>query len=132
MGFQLYNRFHEYVSCMIRTKNTDRMEGWHNNAYLKKKTGNTCRKHYLIEFSKCLQKPRQKQSWEKSPKLEFDKPVNMCFVDMSKAFDRVRIKDVLEIMRSKGLNTRLNNVISDINIQCRTNITTKDKYKYRN
>lgn len=50
---------------------------------------------------------------------------------MTKAFDRVRLKDALEIMRTKGLNHGLLNVIHDINTQCRTKIrvghtTTED------
>lgn len=70
-----------------------------------------------------------KQVSEKS--IEFNKPAYMCFVDMTKAFDRVRLKDVLEIMRTKGLNHRLINLTYDINTQCKTKIraghmTTKD------
>lgn len=39
--------------------------------------------------------------------LEFNKPAYMCFVDVTKAFDRVRFKDALGILRTKELNHNL-------------------------
>ena len=61
-----------------------------------------------------------KQISEKS--LEFNKPAFMCFVDMTKAFDRMMLRDVLDIMTTNGLNYKLINLIYDINTQCRTKI----------
>lgn len=53
----------------------------------------------------------------------------MCFLDMTKAVERGRLKDALEIIRTKGLKYRLINL--NINAQCRIkirlgNMTTVD------
>lgn len=61
-----------------------------------------------------------RQIVEKS--LELNKPAYMCFVDMTKAFDRVRLTDILQILETKGLNPRLINLIYDINTNCKTAI----------
>jgi len=39
----------------------------------------------------------------------------MCFVDMTKAFDRVRLADIIEIMRQKEVNQILIKLTYEIN-----------------
>lgn len=53
---------------------------------------------------------------------EYNKPAYLCFVDMTKAFDRVRLTDAIKIMREKGVNPPLLQLITDINQHCTTNI----------
>lgn len=52
---------------------------------------------------------------------ESNKPVYLCFVDMTKAFDRVHLTDITKIMKGKRLNQRLVQLISDVNKQYKTN-----------
>jgi len=46
----------------------------------------------------------------------------MCFVDMTKTLDRVRLADIIEIMREKEVNQILIKLIYEINNHCRTSI----------
>jgi len=46
----------------------------------------------------------------------------MCFVDMTKGFDRMRLADIIKIMREKEVNQILIKLIYEINNHCRTSI----------
>uniref|UniRef100_A0A1B0GQC6 Uncharacterized protein n=1 Tax=Phlebotomus papatasi TaxID=29031 RepID=A0A1B0GQC6_PHLPP len=61
-----------------------------------------------------------RQLVEKS--IEFDKPLFMCFVDLTQAFDRVRLEDVLTILQEHNLNVDIINVVKDLNINNQTRI----------
>ena len=65
-----------------------------------------------------------RQLIEKS--IEFSKPAFMCFIDLAKAFDRVRLKDVLTILKRKEAPSDLVALIEDINTQTITQIRTDE------
>lgn len=53
--------------------------------------------------------------------IELDKPAYLCCIDLTQTFDRVRVNDVLKILREKGVQ---NNIVR-INIQLNTDNSTR-------
>lgn len=56
--------------------------------------------------------------------IEYDKPTFMCFVDLTKAFDRVRltIRDVADILRGEDTPEEIVQVIESLNFNTTTQI----------
>lgn len=63
-----------------------------------------------------------RQMIEKS--IEFQKPLFLCFVDLKKAFDRVRIADIIDILQEHRTPVNYINVIKELNKNNRTQIKT--------
>lgn len=61
--------------------------------------------------------------------IELNKTAFMCFVDLKQAFDRVRLKNVLQLFRARGISTRIIAAIKDLNMDNTTirtdNVATK-------
>lgn len=64
-----------------------------------------------------------RQLIEKS--IEYDKPVYMCFIDLTKAFDRVQLKDVTRILQNKHVPHDIVNIIRELNHETSTRVSTK-------
>lgn len=47
--------------------------------------------------------------------IEYNKPAYMCFVDLKQAFDKVRLKDVLGLLRARRVNEKIIEVIKKLN-----------------
>ena len=62
-----------------------------------------------------------RQIIEKS--IEFNNPAYLCFVDLTKAFDRVRLTDVTECLRDREVPEQMVRVIKELN----TNTTARIK-----
>jgi hypothetical protein len=54
-----------------------------------------------------------RQLAEKS--IEFNKPPYTCFVDLKQAFDRVQLKDVIEILQQYNIINKCLQIISELN-----------------
>ena len=65
-----------------------------------------------------------RQVIEKS--IEYSKPAFMCFVDLSRAFDRVRLEDVLTIIRTMNIPSDLIALIKHINLGTETKMMTEN------
>lgn len=61
-----------------------------------------------------------RQIVEKS--IEYDKPAYMCFIDLTKAFDRIRLNDVLLILNKKLVPADVIRIIKELNTQTKTRI----------
>lgn len=46
--------------------------------------------------------------------VEFNKPAYICFIDPEKAFDRIRLKDVIRLLQNRGIPTNLIHTIRNI------------------
>src|SRR5215469_7200857 len=46
--------------------------------------------------------------------LEFNRPIYLCFIDIEKAFDKIRLKHVLNILRDLGVPSGILSLIQDI------------------
>jgi len=46
--------------------------------------------------------------------LEFNRPIYFCFIDIEKAFDKIRLKHVLNILRELGVPSSILSLIQDI------------------
>lgn len=66
-----------------------------------------------------------RQLVEKS--IEFNKPLYLCFVDLTQAFDRVQLIDVLRILQEKGIDRKVINLIKLLNTNNRTRIKTNNQ-----
>lgn len=68
-----------------------------------------------------------RQLIEKS--IEYDKPLFLCFVDSTKAFDRVKLKDTLTILEREEINADIIKIIHELNTNNRKNqsVTHDDK-----
>lgn len=53
-----------------------------------------------------------RQMIEKS--IEYNKPIFMCFIDLTQAFDRVRLSDVINIIRTHQVNANISDLLQDI------------------
>lgn len=47
--------------------------------------------------------------------IEFDKPAFLCFIDLTKAFDRVQLPDVIKLLHKRRLNKKTIAIIEDLN-----------------
>lgn len=56
--------------------------------------------------------------------IEFNYPAHMCFVDLTKAFDRIQLKDVIEILRKRNVSQNIISVITSLNTNNTTCIRT--------
>lgn len=65
-----------------------------------------------------------RQLAEKS--IEFNKPLFLCFVDLEKAFDRVRRTDVLRILNERNVPRCLIEIVADLNSNTKTRIVTRE------
>jgi aminoglycoside/choline kinase family phosphotransferase len=65
----------------------------------------------------------------KEKAIEYNKPVYACFVDMTKAFDRVRLKDVVEILTEWQIPKAVIKSVIEMNTNCLMKITSKSKKK---
>jgi len=54
--------------------------------------------------------------------IEFSKSAFMCFVDLTKAFDRVRLNDVTSIMREENIPEEVVKIIEELNTNTKTRI----------
>lgn len=63
-----------------------------------------------------------RQIVEKS--IEFAKPAFLCFVDLSKAFDNIRVSDVVNVLTERGAGRKLTNIIKDLNTNNKTKVKT--------
>ena len=63
-----------------------------------------------------------RQIAEKS--IEHNKPAFMCFVDLTQAFDRVRLADVLRLLEKRHIDTRIIAIIKELNTGNVTTIKT--------
>ena len=59
--------------------------------------------------------------------IEYNVPAFMCFVDLRKAFDRVRLSDVINILKEKEVPTQLTTTIKYIYTNGRTKIQIGNK-----
>lgn len=64
-----------------------------------------------------------RQIVEKS--IEYAKPVFMCFVDLSKAFDMIRIRDVILTLQRRGIADNIIQIIKNLNTNNLTQIKTE-------
>lgn len=58
--------------------------------------------------------------------IEYDKPAFMCFIDMTKAFDRVSLNDVTDIMREAGIPEEIVRIVEALNSKTTTQILAND------
>lgn len=63
-----------------------------------------------------------RQLVEKS--LEYNSPAYLCFIDLTKAFDRVQLKDIITILESSNVSKELTELIKDLNTNTTTQIRT--------
>jgi len=61
-----------------------------------------------------------RQIVEKS--IEYEKPAYMCFIDLSKAFDRMRLNDITTILRRGSIPEEIVRTIKNLNINTTTRI----------
>lgn len=54
--------------------------------------------------------------------IEFDKPAFMCFVDLTKAFDRIKLSNVTRILREENIPKDIVQVIESLNSNTTTQI----------
>lgn len=57
--------------------------------------------------------------------LEYNKPSYLCFVDLTKAFDKVRLQDVVKELQLKNIHTNIIETIKQLNINNTTTIRTR-------
>lgn len=57
--------------------------------------------------------------------IEFDKPAYTCFVDLTKAFDKVQLGDVIVELKRKGIHPKIIETIRQLNTGNHTTIKTK-------
>lgn len=46
----------------------------------------------------------------------------MCFICLTKAFDRIQLKDIIDILQDKGINHNWIELIKNLNNKCTTQI----------
>lgn len=56
--------------------------------------------------------------------LTFNHPEYICFVNMTKTFDRERLAYIIKILHDKEVNKKIIQIIYDININCKTTVRT--------
>ena len=59
--------------------------------------------------------------------IEYNKPAFVCFIDLTKAFDRVRLSDVLKLLKDRNLNPKTIKIIKKMNIGNSTFIKANNK-----
>lgn len=47
--------------------------------------------------------------------MEFNKSAFMCFVDLTQTFDRVRLRDMLNILHEKRIDPKITTLIKKVN-----------------
>ena len=63
----------------------------------------------------------------KKKAIEFNKPAFMCFVDLTEAFDRVQLEDVVPLLQKRKVHLRIITIINKLNINNYTSIKITDK-----
>lgn len=61
-----------------------------------------------------------RQIIEKS--IEYNKPAFLCFVDLTQAFDRVKLRDVINILQENNINKKIIQIVMDLNTNNYTRI----------
>ncbi|XP_014488820.1 PREDICTED: uncharacterized protein LOC106751991 [Dinoponera quadriceps] len=56
--------------------------------------------------------------------IEFNKSAYLCFVDLTQAFDRIQLKDVLNVLRENRVDTKVIKLIKEMNTENTTKIRT--------
>ena len=59
--------------------------------------------------------------------IEFNKPAFMCFVDLTQAFDRVKLEDVVPLLQKREVHPRIITIINKLNTNNYTSIKIADK-----
>lgn len=59
--------------------------------------------------------------------IEFNNPVFMCFVDLIKAFDKIKLSDVTNILKEPNVPLKIIRLIEELNIETFTKIRTGGK-----
>lgn len=54
--------------------------------------------------------------------IEFDVPAYICLIDLTKAFDRVRLRDVIDILNEENMPQQIIELIRDINTRNKTKV----------
>ena len=67
----------------------------------------------------------------KESAIRFQKPAFMCLIDLEKAFDRVRVSDVLKILHHRWVSINITKLIKEIytNTSVTVSYTHLDVYK---
>ncbi|XP_044746344.1 poly [ADP-ribose] polymerase tankyrase-1-like [Coccinella septempunctata] len=58
--------------------------------------------------------------------IEFNKPMSVCFVDFTKAFDRIRLSDVIRSLEKNNIDYKYQRIIKELYRGTRTRIKTKE------
>lgn len=58
--------------------------------------------------------------------IEFNKPMSVCFVDFTKAFDRIRLSDVIRSLEKNNIDYKYQRIIKELYTGTRTRIKTKE------
>lgn len=56
--------------------------------------------------------------------IEFKKSIYMCFVDLQQTFDKVKLGDVLQILRARRVKSVIRQIIKELNTNNTIRITT--------
>ena len=59
--------------------------------------------------------------------IKFNKPAFMCFVDLIRAFDRVKLEDVVPLLQKREVHPRIITIINKLNTNNYTSIKIADK-----
>ena len=59
--------------------------------------------------------------------IEFNKPAFMCFVDLTQAFDRVKLEDAVQLLQKREVHPRIITIINKLNTNNYTSIKIADK-----
>lgn len=60
--------------------------------------------------------------------IEFNRPAFLCFVDLKKAFDRVKLNDVISMLIEREVPTKLIKIIEDMYVNTTTRIQTGNTF----
>ncbi|KAH1021854.1 hypothetical protein HUJ04_011340 [Dendroctonus ponderosae] len=55
--------------------------------------------------------------------IEYGTPAFLCFIDLTKAFDKVRLRDVIKILKAKHLPTPIIEIVKQLNTDTSTQIS---------
>ena len=64
--------------------------------------------------------------------IEFNKPAFMCFVDLTQAFDRVKLEDVVPLLQKREVHPRIITIINKLNTNNYTSIKIANKLSHKN
>ncbi|XP_057672917.1 uncharacterized protein LOC130904270 [Diorhabda carinulata] len=67
----------------------------------------------------------------KEKAIEFNKTAYMCFIDLTQAFDRVRLSNVTILLKRKKIHPKIIKVIEDLNTDNYTYVRMENKVSSR-